>query len=207
MTLDWAGAREKFSDLSQLTLRQANTKHALNARSLHYDAQILMNSMNSRFSLFLICGALAPLSALHAQNLAGQFPVKSGTAKPAKPAGPSQSKVAAKGAFPTVKAAAIKGAKPATDLAGAKKLVGKTATFVGTVDKVFETKSHGVVLLNFAKNYKSALIGAVDAKHFAAFPDLAQLKGKKITVTGKVVIFNGAPEVELEKAGAIKIVK
>ena len=80
-------------------------------------------------------------------------------------------------------------------------------TFVGVVDKVFAPKGSNIVLLNFAKNYKSAVMGAVKVKNFGAFPDLAQLKGKKVTMTGKVVIFKGAPEVELEKAGAIKLVK
>ena len=164
--------------------------------------------MKLRF--LLVCAALAPFSTLHAQDLNKQFPVKppkAGSSNAKKPAGPPQSKVAAKGAFPTVKAADTKGAKPATDLAGAKKLVGKTVTFVGTVDRVFVIKGNGVVLLNFAKNYKNAVVGAVNAKNFGAFPDLNQLKGKKVTITGKVVIYKGAPEVELEKAGAIKIVK
>ncbi len=160
--------------------------------------------MMNRF--FLICATLAPLTSLHAQNLATQFPVKP-PAKARKPAGPPQSKVAAKGAFPFVKAAAVKGAKPATDLAGAKKLVGKTVTFVGTVDRIFAPKGNSMVLLNFAKDYKKALVGIVTVKNFGAFPDLRLLRGKKVTVTGKVVIYKGAPEVELVKAGAIKLVK
>ena len=157
----------------------------------------------------LLLGGLLAIVPAHAQKLTGQFPVKPGKApgKSAKPAGPPQSARAAKGAFPVVKATAIKGAVVATDLAAARKLSGKTATFVGVVDKVYAPKSNGVVLLNFAKNYKTALVGAVQAKDFAAFPNLAQLKGKRVAVSGKVVIFKGAPEVMLEKAGAIKIVK
>ena len=166
-------------------------------------------------SLLLLGGLLAVVPA-NAQKLTDQFPVKPGkaagkapgkTGKPSKPAGPSQAARAAKGAFLVVKTAAVKGAIAATDLAAARKLNGKTATFVGVVDKVYAPKSNGVVLLNFAKDYKTALVGAVQAKDFAAFPNLAQLKGKKVTVSGKVVIFKGAPEVMLEKAGAIKIVK
>ena len=165
-----------------------------------------------RFSLLLLLSAaLAPVASLHAQDLLNQFPVQppGKSAKPDKAKRAPQSKVAAKGEFPTIKStdAAVKSARPASDLAGAKKLVGKEVKIIGTVAKVYAPQSNTLVLLNFAKNYKTAVIGAVKAEHFAKFPDLNKLAGKKVLLSGKMISFKGAPEVELTKVGAIRVVK
>ena len=165
--------------------------------------------MNLRLPLLLLCAA-AP-SVAHAQDLLDKFPVQPvapGKTAPKTKRAP-QTQVAAKGAFPAVKSndAALKGATSATDLAGAKKLVGKPVRVVGTVVKVYAPKSNGVVLLNFAKNYKTALVAAVKAEDFAKFPALNQLEGRRVLLSGKMVMFKGAPEIELAKAGAIKVVK
>lgn len=146
-------------------------------------------------TLALLSGTFAVVPA-HAQ--------KSGKAK-SKP----QIELASKGAFPIVKAsdAKVKSALPATNLAAAKKLVGKTKGVVGTVSKVFAPKSNNFVLLNFAKDYKTALIGLVNFKDYSKFPKLTQLSGKKVLLTGKIVMYKNAPEVLLENAGSISIVK
>ena len=143
----------------------------------------------------------------HAQDLLKQFPVKPGNARPARPTRPAQEKLAAKSAFPTVQASQLSGAVPATNLAGAQKLIGKTATFVGVVTDVYAPRSNSVVLLNFAKNYKTALVGAVTSRDFGKFPNLKTLKGKKVALKGKVIRYKGTPEVELTSAGAIRLVK
>ena len=142
-----------------------------------------------------------------AQDLLKQFPVKGGSPRPLRPGRRGQAKVAAKSTFPIAKASDLKGAVPATNLAAAKKLVGKTATFVGTVSDVYAPKSGSIVLLNFAKNYKTAVVGAVKARDFGKFPVLTTLKGKKVALKGKVINFKGSPEVELTGAGAIRLVK
>lgn len=150
-------------------------------------------------------------SAAQAQDLSKQFPVKDAPAssskrKPRKKVAP-QATVALKTPFPTVGGSSIKGAISATDLTTAIKAVGKTVTVVGVVDKVFVPGGGSIVLLNFAKDYKKAVVGAVKKKDFGAFPVLASLKGKKVVISGKMISYKGQPEVELTKPGAIKIVK
>lgn len=146
---------------------------------------------------------LASAPSVHAQDAAEK------PAKAKKPKGKPQSELAAKGAFPVIKGTdpAVRKAYPATDLAGAKKLVGKTVGISGTVAKVFASKSNKIVLLNFAKDYKTALVGAVKVEDFGKFPPLAGLEKKKVLATGKVVLYKGTPEVELTQAGAIKIIQ
>lgn len=123
--------------------------------------------------------------------------------------GPAQSAVAAKAEFATVPAAdpSVKKATPASDLAAAKKLVGKTATLTGTVDKAFAPRGNGLVILNFAKDYKTAASAVVRAESFAKFPDLKKLEGKKVLVTGKVEDYKGQPEVVLTAPSQLKVVK
>lgn len=122
---------------------------------------------------------------------------------------PTQKGVAAKGAFSTIGAAdaKVKSATKATDLNAAKKTVSKTAAFSGTVAKVFTPKGNGLVLLNFANDYKTAIIGVVDDSDFAKFPDLQTLVGKKVWVSGKVENYKGQPEVRLNSPDAIKIIQ
>lgn len=132
-----------------------------------------------------------------------------GQEKSANKERPSQASVASKGAFGTVKAsdAKVKGAKPATDLKAAKALTGKSGAFVGTVTKVFAPKSNSVVLLNFAQEYKTALVGAIDDQDFAKLPDLAKLKGKKVLLTGKVVDFKGQPQIQIDSPDDVRLVE
>ena len=135
--------------------------------------------------------------------------VYAGQDKPAKKERPSQTSVASKTAFATIKASdpKVKGAKSATDLQASKALVGKSGAFVGTVTKVFAPKSNSVVLLNFAQDYKSALVGAVDDQNFAKLPDLTKLKGKKVLLSGKVVDFKGQPQVQIDSPDDVRVIK
>lgn len=143
-------------------------------------------------------------NALGAPDLLQQFPVK---AAPAQKRGVQQSKIALKSAFPNVSKNALKGALDAKNLAISKKSVGKVAVFTGTVVRVYAPKSGAMVLLNFAQNYKSALVGIVKKQDFRRFPDLQTLKGKPVALRGKVVLYKGAPEIELSQSGAIRLVK
>ena len=74
--------------------------------------------------------------------------------------------------------ASVKAAIPATNLTKAKTKLNKTGMFVGVVTDVFAPKNGKRVLLDFAPDYKKAVIGFVDAKSFKTFPDLKQLKKK-----------------------------
>ena len=129
--------------------------------------------------------------------------------KAPKPKGPSQAQVAHKGAFATVAAGdvGVKGAAPATDLKKAHLKLNGTGTFVGTVTDVYLPKNGKRVLLDFAPDYKKAVIGLVDAKNFKTFPDLRQLKKKRVLISGKVISFKEQIQVELVSPTAIRVIK
>ncbi len=161
-----------------------------------------------KISLFLLfCAIFLGIVlqyALAAPDLLQQFPVETA---PVKKRGAAQSQVALKGAFPGVAKSALKGAIDAKNLTLAMKTVGKVAVFSGTVVKVYAPKSGAMVLLNFDKNYKNALVGSVKARDFRRFPDLNSLEGQRVALRGKVVLYKGAPEIELSQSGAIRLVK
>jgi hypothetical protein len=126
------------------------------------------------------------------------------------PKNPSQASVASKTAkFATVAKTdkAYTGALKANDLAGGKKLVGKSGAFKGTVSKVFTPSSGSVVILNFDPDYKKALVAVVQKENFAHFPDLKSLEGKQVLLTGKFVNFQDRPELRLTEPGQVKLVK
>ena len=155
-------------------------------------------------SAFFLAAFVVFAAPSHAEDLLKQFPVRK---PPAKAARQAQGKVALKSAFPTVSAQQLPRAIAATNLAAATKSIGKNALFVGVVTDVFTPRSGSIVLLNFAPNYKNAVVGAVKAADFGKFPPLQALKNKKVALTGRVVSYRGSPEIELTRVGAIRVVK
>jgi DNA/RNA endonuclease YhcR with UshA esterase domain len=101
----------------------------------------------------------------------------------------------------------VKAATRADDLPAAKQLVGKSGSFQGTVVRVYAPSSNRVVLLDFAREYRTAVTAVVQAADFARFPDLTTVKGKRVLVTGKVSEFKGQPQIELTRPDDLKIVK
>ncbi len=95
----------------------------------------------------------------------------------------------------------------AHDLKAAKQLVGMDESFIGLVTKVFTPKSGAIVILNFDKDYKTALTAVIKRADWAKFPDLTKLQAKRIRVSGKFVDFRGATEIDLTDPGQIKIVE
>jgi hypothetical protein len=72
---------------------------------------------------------------------------------------------------------------------------------------VFAPKSHSIVLLNFATNYKDAITVAIKVKDFASFPDLRKLKDKQVVVTGKYIDYKGQPELEISMLKQLQIIE
>jgi DNA/RNA endonuclease YhcR with UshA esterase domain len=147
---------------------------------------------------------IAPL-AIAALLGASFLPVHAQDKKPMA----TQASVASKTAkFATVKATdpSVKKAVAATSLDTVMKSVGKSITVVGTVDAVYVPKSNSIVILNFAKEYWTAATAALKAKDYAAFPNMQQLKGKKVLITGTVKEYKEKPEIELLKPAQIKII-
>jgi len=163
----------------------------------------------TRSRLTLLCvTTLLSTTTLMPAVYAGPPDAPAGAAKKADTK--SQSEVASKSAkIATVAASssAVKSAMDAKDLAGAKTKVGKSASFVGTVSKVFAPKSNKLVILNFDPKYKTAMTAVVFSTSFGKFPDLAALEGKKLLVTGKITEFHGGYEVILDAPTDLKIVE
>jgi len=95
----------------------------------------------------------------------------------------------------------------AHDLAGAKKLIGQTGSFKGTVSKLFEERDGDMVVLDFDPNYRTALTAVLKNPDFPKFPDIHLLDGKEIVVSGKFVDFHGAAQIVLIDPDQVKIVK
>ena len=95
----------------------------------------------------------------------------------------------------------------AHDKAAAAKMIGKDGAFRGKVAKLYTPRGGNLVILNFDDNYKTALTAVLKKSDFSSFPDLSQLEGKHIVVSGTFVDFKGNPEIELTDPKQIAIVK
>lgn len=100
-----------------------------------------------------------------------------------------------------------KGALDAHDKDGGAKLVGKQGSIRGKVAKIYAPRGGKVVILNFDRDYKSALTAVLRKEDFSKFPDLEQLEGKEVVVSGKFVEFKDSPEITLNDPKQISIVK
>lgn len=122
----------------------------------------------------------------------------------------SQKSVASKSAkFETVAKTdkAYTSAIDAHDKAAAGKLVGKDGSFKGTVAKLFSPRGGSVLILNFDNDYKTALTAVLKKGDFSKFPDMSQIDGKEIVVSGKFSEFKGNTEIVLTDPKQIVIVK
>jgi hypothetical protein len=102
---------------------------------------------------------------------------------------------------------AVARALDARDLEAAKKLAGKEATVIGTVDRVFVSEGNSVVVLNFDRNFRNAVSVALQPENYTKFPDVRTLTGQRLLVTGKVGDFQGRPQIELLRPEQVKIIK
>jgi DNA/RNA endonuclease YhcR with UshA esterase domain len=100
----------------------------------------------------------------------------------------------------------VKSAIDAHDLKTAASMVGKTGAFTGTVTKIYSPKSGSIVIINFDRDFKTALTAVVKKSSFSKLPDLSQLEGKKVIVTGKFIDFKGATEIDVDSPDNIKVI-
>ena len=81
--------------------------------------------------------------------------------------------------------------------------IGKQVTVTGVVAQVSFRPS--LVFLNFDKPYpNSPFVVIVRNKNTNEFDNLSALKGKSVAVKGKVVDYNGKPEIELTGKAQLK---
>jgi hypothetical protein len=80
--------------------------------------------------------------------------------------------------------------------------IGKTATVRGVVTDV-QVSQKGDVFLNFGGKYPNAVFTAVCFQNAIPTDQLTALKGKTISVSGKIKDYNGQVEIVLESADQI----
>jgi hypothetical protein len=98
-------------------------------------------------------------------------------------------------------------ARDAHDLDGAHKVLGQSGSFKGTVTQLFEERDGDLVILDFDKNYRTALTAIVRNADFPKFPELKALEGKEIVVSGKFTDYQGRAQIELTDPAQIKLVR
>ena len=99
------------------------------------------------------------------------------------------------------------GALDAHDKAAAEKMIGKDGAIKGKVTKIFTPRGGSILILNFDRDYKTALTAVLKKGDFSKFPDMTQLEGKEIVVSGKFIEFKDNPEIALNDPKQIAIVK
>ena len=173
-----------------------------------------------RFFAFGVCFLAFGSAIAHADTPSANTPPATPAAPaaaPAKPASgeddedktyPAQASVAAKGTFGTVAATdpAVTAALDAKALTDAKKRVGQTGSFQGTVTQVYSPKNHSFASLDFAAHYRDALTADIAPADYAKFPDLTQLVGKHVLVSGKFVAHGDQTQLAATSPDGIKIV-
>ena len=124
---------------------------------------------------------------------------------------PSQESVASKSAkFSTVKEAdgSVKDALASKEIAKGLKLVGKKGSFTGVVDHVFSPKHNKSVYINFSDPFKNTISGHVYAEDYKKFPNLKDLKGKRVVISGTFSAYQEThPEIKIKDLSQLKIVE
>jgi DNA/RNA endonuclease YhcR with UshA esterase domain len=88
--------------------------------------------------------------------------------------------------------------------AQAKAFIGKQVTVTGVVAQVSFRPS--IVFLNFDKPYPdNPFTAIIHTSHTNEFEKLPALKGKPVSVSGKVRDYNGKPELELSSKSQLKL--
>ena len=159
------------------------------------------------FSVTIIPCLLTPTAYADAP-VANPAPAMSSPNDSAPKTSPAQASVAAKMTFGTVAASdkSVTAALNAKALTEAQKLIGKPGSFQGTVTQVYSPKSHGFVALDFAASYRDALTADVAPEDYAKFPDLGQLVGKRVVISGKFVAHGASVQLAVTRPEQIKIV-
>lgn len=179
----------------------------------------MLMSKNKILALTVATIAVFTISTMaqESQTIATNAPVvKSGdapgtnTTTPKLPAKKSQSDVASKTATFGKVATTDEKYKSALDahaLDRALKQVDKDGAFKGTVSAIYEPRSGGLAIINFDKNYRTALTALLKGGEFAKFPDLKTLVGKDVLVMGTFISFQDRAEIVLTNAAQIKLVE
>jgi len=93
---------------------------------------------------------------------------------------------------------------PTIGIAQAADYIGKQVTVTGVVAQV--SVRPGLTFLNFGKPYPNNVFTAiVRDRNTNQFDDLSELKGKAVSVKGKVIEYKDKPEIELTSKSQLKL--
>jgi DNA/RNA endonuclease YhcR with UshA esterase domain len=93
---------------------------------------------------------------------------------------------------------------PTIGVAQAADFIGKQVTVTGLVAQV--SSRPGLTFLNFGKPFpKNTFTVIVRDRNTNQFDDLSELKGKAVSVKGKVIDYKGKPEIELTTKSQLKL--
>jgi len=93
---------------------------------------------------------------------------------------------------------------PTIGVAQAVDFIGKQVTVTGVVAQV--SVRPGLTFLNFGKPYPNNVFTAiVRDRNTNQFDDLSELKGKIVSVKGKVIEYRDKPEIELTAKSQLKL--
>ena len=99
----------------------------------------------------------------------------------------------------------VAGQEPKTCTASeAGKHIGETVTVTDKVANVFESNK-GNIFLNFGARYPNQVFTAYIPKDSAdQFPHAKELDGHTVSITGKIVLYKGKPEIVLDDPSMLK---
>lgn len=93
-----------------------------------------------------------------------------------------------------------------TPAAEAKSQVGTNAVIVGTVAEV--SQNDKIIRLNFEARFpKQVFTAVIFPSSFKLFTNLTAMIGKKVEVSGKVVDYNGRPQIVVASKGQLRVLE
>jgi hypothetical protein len=75
------------------------------------------------------------------------------------------------------------------------------------IRQIFEERDGDLLILDFDKNYRTAMTAILRNADFPKFPGMRTLESKEILVAGKFTEYQGRAQIELSDPGQIKLVK
>lgn len=102
--------------------------------------------------------------------------------------------------------AQVRSALDPRNIAGAERLVGKTASFRGNVVKVYVSQSGKFAAIDFDKDYTKSLSAVAVGPAVKRLPGLETLAGRTILVRGTVILYHGQSEIRLDSPSQIRLV-
>jgi DNA/RNA endonuclease YhcR with UshA esterase domain len=83
--------------------------------------------------------------------------------------------------------------------------VGETATITGAVDSVHQT-GKGTIFLNMGGKYPNqAFTAYIPSSSAAQFPNPQQYEGRTVSVSGKITLYKGKPEITVNSPSQISV--